>query len=78
MNRSAFNLWLGITWIVTLGIAYFIGWFRGARSVATVAVQTAQSSFSWILVALVVVAGISAYAAFRARGYFDSSKRPMV
>jgi hypothetical protein len=78
MNRAAFQLWIGITWIVTLGIAYMVGWYRGAKSVATIAVSTAQSSFSYILIALAVVAAISAYAAFRARGYFDSSKRTSV
>lgn len=67
----AARVWLGILWIVTIGIAYIVGWYKGARSVATLAVSTAESSMHYVLIALIIVAVISAFATIKARGYLE-------
>jgi hypothetical protein len=82
MNRTKVNIYLGITWIVTLAIAYMTGWWKGVKSVTAVATQTAESSFPFILVALALVALVSGYLALKARGYLSSrsetpSARPL-
>lgn len=74
MNHTTFRVWAGITWVVTLGIAYLIGWFKGVGSAAHVATSavggTLHSGMNFLLIALVVVALCSAVAAWRARKYF--------
>jgi hypothetical protein len=72
MNRTSFRVWLSICWILTVGIAYMTGWYKGARTATTFAVDAAHSSFTFILAAMVIVALVAAVAAFKARGYFTT------
>jgi hypothetical protein len=80
MNRAKFNLYLAISWIFSLAVAYGVGWWGGVKSVAGLARTTVHSGFSFVLVLLVLVAAFSAIAAFRARGFIsrDHQEHPML
>ena len=78
MTRTTFRLSVAITWIVSLGIAYLVGWFRGADRAVNVAASAAHSSFHIVLYALIIVAVISAVVALGARSYFDRPSAPRI
>lgn len=69
MNHATFRVWTAITWVVTLGIAYIVGWYKGIASVAHVAMRTGHAGIDIVLIALVVVAIASAAAALRATSH---------
>jgi hypothetical protein len=70
MRSHKLGLYLGITWILTVAIAYAVGWWSGVSSVTRVAAGTARTGFPLIVGVLLIVALVSGVAAFRARGYF--------
>ena len=71
MKTGAATLYLCGAWVVTCVMAYGFGWWRGVKSVTTIAAGAAGTGFSLILYALVVVAVVAAIGAFFLRGYFD-------
>ena len=71
MTNTTFKVWLGITWIVSLALAYMFGWWRGVSRAVGVATSTAGTSLHIVWYVLLIVALVSAVAAFRARGYIS-------
>ena len=71
MNSTTFKVWTAITWIVSLGLAYMFGWWRGASRAVGVATSAAGSSLTIVWYVLLAVAVVSAVLAFRARGYLS-------
>ena len=74
MNKSLVGVYLSIFWIVSVAGGYMFGWYRGVRSVTTIATNAAQSSMPFILIVLAVVALVSGFLAFKARGYLSSNR----
>ena len=55
------RVWLAVGWVVSLGCAYAVGWFRGLRSAASVAVGTAHvmtSTIEYLFMALIAAIAI--------------------
>jgi hypothetical protein len=71
MKSMRTGLFVTIGWIVSLAIAYFVGWTVGVKNTVSVGASAAHSGFSIIVGLVVIVALVVAVAAFRARGYLD-------
>ena len=71
MTQTTFRVSMFITWIVTVGLAYLIGWWRGVSRAVGVATNTAGASLNIIWYVLIAVAIVSAIVAFRARSYLS-------
>ncbi len=72
MKSNKFTLYAVVTWLLSIGIAYFIGWWNGLKSVANVAASAVDSGMWLVVGVLAIVAVATAIAAFRVRGYLDS------
>jgi hypothetical protein len=71
MKTNRLTLYLTISWILTVGVAYLIGWWVGVKSVTHAATSAAHGGF-WLVIALLALVAIgTAVAAYRMRGYFD-------
>lgn len=64
-------LYVSVTWILTLILAYAAGWWNGVSDTARAATSAANSSIPIIFWAMALIAVIAAVAAFRARGYLQ-------
>lgn len=71
MDNTTFRVWTGITWIVSLGLAYMFGWWRGASKAVGVATSTAETGLHVMWYVIIAVAVVSAVVAFTARGYLS-------
>jgi membrane protein DedA with SNARE-associated domain len=76
MKSNRFTLYAVISWVLSIGVAYFIGWWRGVKSVANVAAGAASTGLWLVVGVLAIVAVATAIAAFRVRGYIDSKQNP--
>lgn len=70
MNSYKTGFYVASAWLISVGIAYGVGWWAGVKSVAHAAVSAASTGFSLIPALILFVAVGSAIAAFQARGYF--------
>jgi len=71
MANNKLRIYLGVTWLLTLGLAYAMGWWSGITRATSMATGAVQSGFPVMIGVLAIVALISGIAAFRARGYFN-------
>lgn len=71
MKSNRTPVYLALSWILSLAIAYLVGWWVGVKNVAHVATNAASSSLWVVLGALAVIAVLTAVVGFRMRGYFD-------
>jgi Kef-type K+ transport system membrane component KefB len=75
MGSNRTTVYLALSWILSLGIAYVVGWWVGVKNVAHVATNAASSSIWIVLGVLAVVAVLTAVVGFRMRGYLDHHDR---
>lgn len=57
------RFYIGVAWLLTVVVAYGIGWWRGARSIARTAADAGGSGLEITVVLLLVVAAASAVGA---------------
>lgn len=74
MNNTTFKVWVGITWIISVVLAYMFGWWRGVSRAVGVASSAAGTSLHIVWYLLLAVAVVSAVLAFRARGYLSGRR----
>jgi hypothetical protein len=63
------KMYFALTWLLSVGVAYAFGWWKGVKSVTQVAAGAASSGFSLILIVLAIVAVVSSVLAFRLKSY---------
>jgi hypothetical protein len=60
-----------VAFVLSVAVAYVIGWWSGVSSVTRVATGAARHGIPVVVYALIVVALVAGVAAYRARGYLS-------
>jgi hypothetical protein len=79
MKKS--TIYASVAVVLSIAVAYVIGWWSGVSSVTRVATGAARNGIPLVVYALVIVALIAGVAAYRARGYLtrhDHSSTPTI
>lgn len=76
MKSNRWNMYLSLSWILTLAIAYGIGWWSGVKSMTHVAVGAADTGV-WLTLAIIAIVAVGAsVATFRMKGFLAGRSQP--